>query len=91
MTVIRAKRKALGLTVYEMAELLGCCQPNISKAELGKGCPKVAQEELEFLSKVYAVLSDEDKMLVNYMERSLLSLDDRKTDLKLACYDRVCG
>ena len=91
MTVIRAKRKALGLTTYDMAELLNCTQSSISKAERDKGCPNLAKAELDFLERVYAVLSNEDRVLVDYLERSLLSLDDRKDYLKLACYDRVCG
>lgn len=61
MTRLRALRMAMGLTSYEMAELLGCCQASISVAERNLGCGSIAKKEEEFLYSCVNVLSNDEK------------------------------
>ena len=61
--IARQIREALGLSQYDMAELLDCSQPTVSRAERGLS-EKNLCAELEFLLKVIDVLDGPDKYLV---------------------------
>lgn len=61
--ITRHIREALGISQYDIAELLDCSQATISRAERGKS-KKWRATELEFLLKVIDVLDGEDKYLV---------------------------
>ena len=61
-TVCRAFRIALGLSQYDMADLLECSQSSISRAEANHSAySKILDKEFEFMSKVLAVLDQDDK------------------------------
>lgn len=61
--ITRYIREALGISQYDMAELLDCSQCTISRAERGVS-DKWRHIELDFLLKVFDVLDGEDKYLV---------------------------
>lgn len=61
--ITRHIREALGISQYDMAELLDCSQGTVSRAERGIS-EKWRSAELEFLLEVIAVLDGEDKYLV---------------------------
>lgn len=61
--ITRHIREALGISQYDMAELLDCSQGTVSRAERGIS-EKCRSIELEFLLEVIAVLDGEDKYLV---------------------------
>ena len=62
-SIARHVREALGISQYDIAELLDCSQATISRAECGVS-EKWRSIELEFLLKVIDVLDGEDKYLV---------------------------
>ena len=61
--ITRHIREALGISQYDMAELLDCSQGTVSRAERGIS-EKWRSIELDFLLEVIAVLDGEDKYLV---------------------------
>ena len=61
--ITRHIREALGISQYDMAELLDCSQGTVSRAERGVS-EKWRTIELDFIFKVISVLDGEDKYLV---------------------------
>ena len=61
--ITRHIREALGISQYDIADLLDTSQTTISRAECGKS-KKWRATELEFLLKVVEALDSEDKYLV---------------------------
>ena len=61
--ITRHIREALGISQYDMAELLDCSHGTVSRAERGVS-EKWRSIEFDFLIKVISVLDGEDKYLV---------------------------
>jgi uncharacterized protein (UPF0297 family) len=74
---------AIGLTTYEMAELLDVSQGSVSKAERELSCANVSKKEVEFLGKVYDVLDEDDRKDVNLIIGALMKWDSNKVSYKL--------
>ena len=71
--ITRYIREALGISQYDIADLLDCSQGTISRAERGVS-EKWRTTELEFLLKVIDVLDREDKYLVLFTAGILASV-----------------
>lgn len=82
MTKLRALRMAVGLTTYEMAELLDCCQASISVAERNIGCGTIAKKEEEFLYLCVNALSNDEKTEIVGTVAWLMKWDANKSELK---------
>lgn len=82
MIRLRALRMAMGLTQYEIADLLDCAQTSISWAERNLGCGSIAKKEEEFLHSCVNVLSDNEKTEIISIVTSLTEWDDIKTKHK---------
>ena len=78
MTRLRALRMAMGLTQYEIADLLDCAQTSISWAERNLGCGPIAKKEEEFLYSCVNVLSDDEKTEIIGIVAWLTKWDDNK-------------
>lgn len=61
--ITRHIREALGISQYDMAELLDCSQATVSRAERGVS-EKWRSIELDFILEVIDVLDGDDKYLV---------------------------
>ena len=82
MTRLRALRMAMGLTQYEIADLLDCAQTSISWAERNLGCGPIAKKEEEFLYSCVNVLSNDEKTEIISIVTSLTKWDDSKAKNK---------
>ena len=82
MTELRALRMAVGLTTYEMAELLDCCQASISMAERNVGCGPIAKREEEFLYSCVNVLSNNEKNEIIGIVACLMRWDANKAETR---------
>lgn len=82
MTKLRALRMAVGLTTYEMAELLDCCQTSISMAERNVGCGPIAKKEEEFLYSCINVLSNNEKNEIIGIVAWLMRWDANKAETR---------
>lgn len=78
MTRLRALRMAMGLTTYEIADLLECSQTSISFAERNVGCGAIAKKEEEFLYSCVNVLSNVEKYDIDHIMSWLIEWDDSK-------------
>lgn len=82
MTIIRALRMAVGLTICEMAELLDCCPSSISFAERNIACRPIAKEEESFLCSCINVLDGNEKKEIIDIVMQLMHWDDIKSELR---------
>lgn len=84
MTEARAMRMAMGITTYEMADLIDCSQGSISKAEREIGCHKIFLKEMRFLNDVFNVLDPSEKADVKTIAYSLMQRETILDSMKEA-------
>lgn len=84
MTEARAMRMAIGITTYEMADLIDCSQASISKAEREVGCRKIFLKEMRFLNEVFNVLDPSEKVDVKTIAYSLMQREEILDSMKEA-------
>ena len=88
MTLLRAYRIALGLTLEDMAELLesNICSISIMEREYNTDyhswVQKLYEKERDFLNAVYDVLQDADKEEFEAIAAAFMKYDERRTEFK---------
>ena len=90
MTQLRSMRMALGITTYEMADLIEVSQSSISKAERDLSCKNVADKETEFITKVFGVLDANEQIEVLQIAQSLIKRDIVKDRISASISEVIC-
>lgn len=91
MTQLRSMRMALGITTYEMADLIEVSQSSISKAERDLSCTNVADKEAEFITKVFGVLDANEQIEVLQIAQSLIRRDIVKDRISASISEVLCN